>query len=129
MKKVLLGLTVAAVMSLGATEIGENMKNMRDGLIQIQDGFLYNQKSNILAGITKVEETNKKLHNKKFIASFLPEAKKGFLNIALISSKSLSSNLAEMREYVNHDQFTEASSANAVIVRNCTRCHAVVRGW
>ena len=129
MKKILLGLAVVATMSLGATEIGENMKNMRDGLVQIQDGFLYNQKSDILAGIAKVEELNEKLHSKEFILNFLPEGKKGFLNIALISAKSLSSNLAEMREYVNHDQFTEASSANAVIVRNCTRCHAVVRGW
>lgn len=129
MRKFLLGLSVVAVMGLGATEIGENMKSMRDGLTQIQDGFLYNKKDSILEGISKVEEANKQLHNKKFVSSFLPTDKKGFLNVALISAKSLSTNLAEMREYVNHDQFTEASSTNAVIVRNCTRCHAVVRGW
>lgn len=129
MRKVLLGLSVLAVFGLQASEIETNMKTMRDGLTQIQDGFLYNKKATILEGISIVEESNKQLHNKEFIKDFLPNDKKGFLNVALISAKSLASNLAEMREYVNHDQFTEASSTNAVIVRNCTRCHAVVRGW
>ncbi len=130
MKKVLLCLCVLTILGLQASDdIGANMKGMRDGLVEIQDGFLYNQKDSILSGIKKIEKLNDELHSKKTVLALLPKDKKRFLNIALISAKSLASNLQEMREYIEQNHYTEASSTNAIIIRNCTRCHSVVRGW
>ena len=48
MKKVLVCLSLFAALGLQADEsVQVTMKDMRDGLVQVQDGFLYNNKENI----------------------------------------------------------------------------------
>ena len=130
MKTFIVGLSMIAALGLQASDdIALNMKDMRDGLVQIQDGFLYNDKQNIIQGITKVENANKMFHDKKTAYKFLPKDKQKLAGIAELSSKNLNGSLEEMREYVKHNQIIEASAIHSDLVHNCTRCHAIVRGW
>ena len=130
MKKILIGLSVVAALGLQASDtIGSNMKVMRDGLVEIQDGFLYNDKKRVLDGIVQIEKANKIFHDRKSVSKYLPADKKRLANVALLSSKSLDHSLAEMRLYINNDKINEASAASNSVIQNCTRCHAVVRGW
>jgi hypothetical protein len=130
MKKILLALSVLAVLGLQADDtLNANMKTMRDGLMEIQDGFLYNNKDGVLAGITKIEKANAIFHDQKSVEQYLPKAQQRLSSVAVFSTKYLNSYLAEMKEYVKNDQLLEASSIHSEVVRNCTRCHAIVRGW
>ncbi|MBD3794303.1 MAG: hypothetical protein IE916_02950 [Epsilonproteobacteria bacterium] len=130
MKKILIGLSIVTALGLSANDVmSANMKSMRDGLVEIQDGFLYNNKDGVLKGIAKIEEANKMFHDKESVAKYLPANKERLSSVALLSSKHLNSNLLEMKEYINQNQLLEASSVHSDVVRNCTRCHAIIRGW
>ena len=132
MKKILFGLAVIAALGLQATasdELKTNMTEMRDGLQQIQDGFSYNNKNDILTGIAKIQKANEMFHDSKSAAAYLPKEKQKFSKVSFLSANSLNRNLEEMKEYVNVDKIVDASDSMAGVVHSCTRCHAIVRGW
>ncbi|MBU0632783.1 hypothetical protein KKA17_09055 [bacterium] len=130
MKKVLIGLSLFAALGLQASDsIQVSMKDMRDGLVEVQDGFLYNNKSSILSGIEKITKANSVFHDEKSAASFLPQDKKKFSKIAYISTKNLNIYLETMKNYVDDGSIVNASDAYSGVVRSCTHCHAITRGW
>jgi len=129
MKKLALSLTLLVTMGLEANDIAQNMKVMREGLLEIQDGFLYNSKTTVLGGIAKVESSNEMFHDKKSVEVYLPEDKKGLVGVTLLSAKNMKADLQTMSAYLAQDKMLEAASAYADVIRDCTRCHAVVRGW
>lgn len=129
MKKILIGLSIFTALSLQAADMNTNMKDMRDGLQEIQDGFLYNNKDGVLAGIDKVQKANKMYDSKKSVEAFLPKGKERMASVALLSAKNMDVDLEEMKLYVEAGQMLEASSVTADVIRSCTRCHAIVRGW
>ena len=89
MKKLALGLTLLASMGLHANDIALNMKVMREGLLEIQDGFLYNSKPTVISGIAKIEASNDMFHDKKSVEGYLPEEKKGLIGVTLLSAKNM----------------------------------------
>lgn len=130
MKKVLVGLSLFAALGLQASDnIQVSMKDMRDGLVEVQDGFLYNNKDSILSGIEKITKANNVFHDEKSAASFLPQEKKKFSKIAYISTKNLNLYLETMKDYVKEGSIVNASDAYSGVVRSCTHCHAITRGW
>lgn len=130
MKKVLVGLSLFAALGLQASDnIQASMKDMRDGLVEVQDGFLYNNKSSILSGIEKITKANSVFHNQKSAESILPQDKKKFSKIAYISTKNLNLYLESMKSYVDDGSIVNASDAYSGVVRSCTHCHAITRGW
>ncbi|WP_345991370.1 hypothetical protein [Sulfurimonas sp. HSL-1716] len=130
MKKVLIGLSLLAALGLHADDnIQGSMKNMRDGLLQVQDGFLYNNKDSILKGIDKIKKANSAFHDAKSSASFLPQDKKRFSKVAYINVKNLNFYLDTMKEYVKAGSIVNASDAYSGVVHSCTHCHAITRGW
>ncbi len=129
MKKILVGLSLFAALGLQASDIAVTMKDMRDGLVEVQDGFLYNNKDSILSGIEKITKANAVFHNEKSAASILPEDKKKFSKIAYISTKNLNLYLGTMKDYVDEGSIVNASDAYSGVVRSCTHCHAITRGW
>ena len=130
MKKVLFGLAVLAALGLQANdELKTNMDNMRDGLQSIQDGFLYNNESAILVGIAKIEKANKMFHDQKSAAKYLPNSKKRLAKVSFLSTKTLNDGLNQMKNYVEAGSILDASDSMSVVVKSCTRCHAIVRGW
>lgn len=130
MKKVLLVLSVLTVLSLQANSVmSSNMKDMRDGLQSIQDGFSYNNREGILNGIAQIQQANEAFSNQKAAAKFLPNDKKHLAKLSYLSTKILNISLDKMKAYVEADQIIDASNSMAGIVHSCTRCHALVRGW
>ena len=132
MKKILFGLAVLTALGLQATandEIKTNMKEMRDGLQSIQDGFSYNNKEGILSGIAKIEKANSMFHDQKSAAKHLPAKKQRFAKVSFLSTRTLNTSLSTMKEYVNAGDIINAADSMTGVVKSCTRCHAIVRGW
>ena len=130
MKKILISLSLLAAMGLQASEgVSVTMKDMRDGLVQVQDGFLYNNKENILSGIDKMTKANKVFHDEKSAALCLPGDKKKYSQIAYISTKNLNLYLSKMKSYVEDGSIVNASDAYSGVIHSCTHCHAITRGW
>lgn len=132
MKKLILSLALIASLGLSATasdELSVSMKDMRDGLQLIQDGFSYNNKDGILVGIEKIQKANEIFHDKKSSAKFLPKNKQKFAKISYLSAKNLDFGLEQMKAYVEVDKIIDASDSMSSVVHSCTRCHAIVRGW
>ena len=132
MKKILFGLAVLAALGLQATasdEIKTNMDAMRDGLQSIQDGFSYNNKSAILSGITKIQKANDMFHDVKSAAKYLPKDKQRLAKVSFLSTRTLNTSLNTMKEYVDNGDIINAADSMTGVVKSCTRCHAIVRGW
>jgi hypothetical protein len=130
MKKVLVCLSLFTALGLQADDsIQVTMKNMRDGLVQVQDGFLYNNKQDILSGIDKITKANKIFHDEKSAASFLTGDKKKYSQIAYISTKNLNLYLTTMKSYAEDGSIVNASDAYSGVIHSCTHCHAITRGW
>lgn len=129
MKKLVLSLSILASLGLQASDIGTNMKTMRDGLLEIQDGFLYNSKTTVASGIAKIEASNEMFHNQKSIEVYLPEHKKALVGVTLLSAQHLKADLESMSAYLGQENMLEAASVYSDVIRDCTRCHAIVRGW
>lgn len=129
MKKFVLSLSVLAVFGLQATDINTNMQSMKDGLVEIQDGFLYNNKNGVVSGIAKIKEANEIFHDKESVAKYLPKEKKKLGAVTLLSAKRLSADLDAMSEYISEGKMLEAAEIHSDVMKDCTRCHAIVRGW
>ncbi|MDO8454480.1 MAG: hypothetical protein Q7S59_07925 [Sulfurimonas sp.] len=129
MKKIVVSLCVLVTLGLQANDIASDMKTMRDGLQEMQDGFLYNNSKSVVSGIDKIEKVNGSLHSKESIESFLPQEKKKLVGVTLLSAKSLNSDLEAMREYIKQNKMLEAAALHSDVMKDCTRCHAIVRGW
>lgn len=129
MKKLVLSLSILVSLSLQANDIGSNMKMMRDGLLEVQDGFLYNNKATVVSGIAKIETSNEMFHDKKSVEETLPADKKKLVGVTLLSAQHLKTDLQSMSEYLTQGNMLEAASIYSDVIRDCTRCHAIVRGW
>jgi hypothetical protein len=129
MKKLVLSLSVLAVLGLQATDINTNMQTMRDGLLEIQDGFLYNNKDAVVVGIKKIEKANEIFHSKEAVEKYLPKEKKKMAGVTLLSAKRLNSDLEAMNAYISDNKMLEAAEIHSDVMKDCTRCHAIVRGW
>jgi hypothetical protein len=130
MKKILISLSLLAAVGLQAADsVGATMKDMRDGMVQVQDGFLYNNKTIILDGIEKIKKANSVFHDAKSAEAILPADKKKYSKIAYISTKNLNMYLSTMKDFVKDDSLVNASDAYSGVVRSCTHCHAITRGW
>jgi hypothetical protein len=132
MKKQIFGL--ALILSLGLSAFANDalttsMKDMRDGLQSIQDGFSYNNKEGILLGIAQIQQANKIFHDEKSSALYLPKNKQRLARISFLSAHNLNFSLNAMKEYVEMDKIVDASESMSGVVHSCTRCHAIVRGW
>ena len=132
MKKILFGLAVLATLGLQASAndaLRTSMTEMRDGLQSIQDGFSYNNKHQILKGIDTIEKANEMFHDEKSSAKYLPKDKQRLAKVSFLSTRTLNTSLNTMKEYVNAGQIINAADSMTGVVKSCTRCHAIVRGW
>ncbi len=128
MKKIVMSVVLVATLS-AAENVAASMKEMRDGLVQVQDGFLYNSKTSILDGIKKIKTANAVFHDEKSASSFLPQDKKKYSKMAYLSTKNLNMYLSTMKESVESGSIVSASDAYSGVVHSCTHCHAITRSW
>jgi len=132
MKKIIIGLSMLLALGFQAMandELSKSMRDMRNGLQLIQDGFSYNNKEGILAGIQKIQDANKIFHDEKSSALYLPKNKQRFAKVSFLSAYNMNLTLEQMKEYVELGEIVEASDSMSGIIHSCTRCHAIVRRW
>ncbi len=128
--KLMLATSLCASVSFAdETRLVVEMKNMRDSMHQINDGFFYNKKDKILEALVLLENANKIFKTQKDIRIYLPEKVKHMSGVALMTSKKINTNIKKMKKFIKKNNSAEASNAYIDIVNSCTSCHAITRGW
>ncbi len=126
MRKVLLTIALASATSFANdTTINATMQLMKQGMEQIQTGFMYNAKSEVIKGIETLENSNEIFKNVD-VASFTNNNK---VQVTNNINKKLASDLASFKNAVNAGQFSEATKLYGDVMHNCVSCHTIVRGW
>jgi len=89
MKKVILALVMTSVLALADTiTVDATMKLMKQGMDDMQSGFLYNSKETILKGISTVENANA-IFSTVDVATFIAH------NNKIQVTKNINKNLAQ----------------------------------
>ena len=107
----------------------DKMKDMRNGMVQIQDGFFYNKVDKIKKGVKLIEDANLIFKDIATTKRYLPKSKKHMGGMTLNSAKKINLELDDLSKAIKKNKFHEASRAYSNIVNNCTSCHATIRGW
>ena len=132
LKSILLSLTIASSVSFAQTPAELNTKTMigmESGLNNIQKGFLYNNLDLVKYGADQIIKENKIYHDKKVIKSILPKGKQQMENIAMITSNRIDDSIAELKTYIDLKDIRKAQDSFVNIIKACTDCHNIVRGW
>jgi len=130
--KILLSMAIATTLSFAATAEEINMKTMagmENGLNNIQKGFLYNNLDLVKHGAKQIMEENVIYHDKKVIKSILPEGKQQMENIVMITANRIDNALVELNAYIELKDIRKAQDSFINVVKACTDCHNIVRGW
>lgn len=132
LKNVLLSLTVLCTITLAETPAELNartMIGMESGLNNIQKGFLYNNLDLVKYGADQIIKENTVYHNRDVIKSILPKGKQQMENIALITSNRIDNSITELKTYIELKDVRKAQDAFVNVVKACTDCHNIIRGW
>lgn len=105
------------------------MAKLENGLSNIQKGFLYNNKKLIELGVDEVQKENLIYHEPKVVKDMLPANKKQMKNAAMLTSYRIENASKELKEYLKLNQMRNAHGAFSDIVKACTDCHVITRGW
>ena len=127
MKKVILALALTSAATFASdTTVNATMQLMKQGMEQVQKGFLYNSKSDIVQGIATVENSNaifKHVDVTKFIKH----------NNKVTVTKNITSNLEKdleaFRKAVAANEFADATALYGKATNDCVSCHIIIRGW
>ncbi|WP_428738988.1 cytochrome C [Sulfurimonas sp.] len=127
MKKIMLALalTSAAAFATDIT-ITATMQLMDNGLNQVQRGFLYNSKEDILEGITKLENSDA-IFKTVDVTTFIPKNKK--VTVTKNITNNLGDDLKILRKSIENNEFTTATEKYGEVLNDCVACHTVIRGW
>lgn len=132
LKSILLSLAILCTISLAETPQELNartMIGMESGLNNIQKGFLYNNFDLVKYGADQIMKENTVYHDRKVIKSILPKGKQQMENIALITSNRVDNSITELKTYIEIKDIRKAQDAFVNVVKACTDCHNIVRGW
>jgi len=111
------------------TVIITEMKNMRDSMNQINDGFFYNKKEKITQGLDSLKSANKIFKTQSDVKMYLPEKTKHMSGISFNNAKKIDTNIEKMKKYIAKNNYRKASNIYMDIINSCTSCHSIVRGW
>lgn len=127
MKKVIFALVISSVMALAdQATIESTMKLMKQGMNQIQSGFMYNNKEDILQGIEILENSNS-IFNKVDVTAFIPNNNK--IQVTKNINTNLAADLKLLKEAIKNKNYSEATVHYGKITNDCVSCHNIIRGW
>lgn len=127
MKKVILALVMSSVMALAdTTTIDATMKLMKQGMEQIQSGFMYNNKADIAKGLETVENSNA-IFSKVDVSTFIPNNTK--IQVTKNTNKNLGTHIKEFKKSVEANNYADATKFYGKMLNDCLSCHTVIRGW
>lgn len=128
--KLALAAMMTASFSYAASDVNSVMASMEQGLNNIQKGFLYNSIELIKSGTAQVQKENLiYLKDKKEIQAMLPKGKQQMENVAMITAQRIDQAAVEINSYINLKEMRHAQDAYTSMVKACSDCHTIVRGW
>lgn len=126
MKKVILALAVSATLSFASdSTLGATMNLMKQGMNQIQQGFMYNSRIDIQQGIEIVTNSND-IFKHVDVANFIKSNK---VTVAKNINHNLSEDLKALKKAVDNAKYTEATVQYSKVMSQCIACHTIIRGW
>lgn len=123
------GLLTLSVVSADDSVIISEMKNMRDAMHTINDGFFYNKQESILAGLDALQKANEIFKNHADIKNYLPEKSKHMSGISYNNARKIDANINSMKQFISAKKYNQAAAKYTEILNSCTACHSIVRGW
>lgn len=125
MKKVLLALATTSVFALANdTTIDATMGLMTQGLQQVQNGFINNDKKEISSGVDILHNANA-IFEKVDVTTFIPNNKKG--QVTKNISKHFSKDVKALKKAVDANDYSTATKEYGKVLSNCMACHKTVR--
>jgi len=126
MKKIVLALVACSALTFASdTTIDATMKLMKQGMNQIQMGFMYNSKDDIKRGIETVENSDAIFKHVK-VSDFIKSKK---TTVAKNINNNLTKDLKSLKEAVNSGKYSEATKQYGKVLNDCLSCHTIIRGW
>ena len=123
----LLGMLIGSSLSANET-LMSSMKDMRNSLVKINDGFLYNNTQMILEGTDELEKSTK-IFQSNDLKTYLPKNKQNMAPVAVSLSKRLYIYTNDIKTYTKNDKLANAADVYPDLVKACTSCHKIIRGW
>lgn len=127
MKKVILALALTSAATFASdTTIDATMQLMKQGMEQVQQGFMYNSKEDIKKGIETLENSNAIFKNVD-VAKFINKNNK--IQATKNINENLEANLKAFKEAANAGKYSEATKFYGKVTNDCVSCHTIIRGW
>jgi hypothetical protein len=127
MKKFVLALALTSAAAFAAdTTITATMQLMDKGMQQVQKGFMYNSKSDIIQGIETLENSDA-IFKKVDVTTFIPNNKK--VRVTQNITNNLGEDLEVLKKAIENNEFTTATEKYGKVLNDCVACHTVIRGW
>jgi hypothetical protein len=127
MKKTLLALALTSVVAFSnETTIDATMKLMDQGLNQVQKGFIYNFKGDIMRGIETIESANS-IFTHVDVSTFIKNNNK--IQVTRNINENLKEHLKELKQDILDDKYSDAGAKYAKVLNDCVSCHTIIRGW
>jgi hypothetical protein len=127
MKKIILALSLTVAASFANdTTINATMDLMNQGLQQVQKGFVYNSKEDILRGIETIESANS-IFTHVDVSTFIKNNSK--IQVTKNINANLTKELKNFKQAVVAKDFSEATAQYAKVLNDCVSCHTIIRGW
>jgi cytidylate kinase len=127
MKKIALSLAISSMMLMANdTTITATMSLMNQGLTEVQSGFMYNNKENVMKGI-KIMESANSIFKHVDVRTFIPNNNK--VQVTKNINNNLEKNLEILKQDVKKRRYSDATKSYANVMNNCLACHTVIRGW
>ncbi len=127
MKKIILALALTSVATFAnETTIDATMKLMDQGLNQVQRGFIYNSKSDIIRGVETIESANS-IFTHVDVSTFIKNNSK--IQVTKNINENLTEHLEALKKDVAADKYSDAGAKYAKVLNDCVSCHTIIRGW
>jgi L-cystine uptake protein TcyP (sodium:dicarboxylate symporter family) len=126
MKKALLALAATSVLALANdTTIDATMGLMTQGIQEVQNGFINNDKKEISRGIEILHNANA-IFEKVDVTTFIPNNKRG--QVTKNISKNFSKDVKALKKSIEANDYNSAAKQYGQVISNCMACHKIVRG-
>ncbi|MBN2781813.1 MAG: cytochrome C [Campylobacterales bacterium] len=126
MKKVMLALVATASLSMASdATINATMSLMKEGMNKINNGFMYNSKEDVKAGLAVVESAND-IFKTVDVKAFTKSEKE---QVARNINNNIEDHIKALRKAVEAGKYSEGITQYAKVMDDCISCHTIIRGW
>ncbi len=110
----------------------KTMKTLAKGLTRIQYGILYNDKTELLAGVRMIKRTEEGFLTRhgEALKKYMPENPKFAVSLAKLSEKNIEKYTRMMRSDIfSRQDYSRITAGYTHIMQECVGCHQKLRRW